>query len=88
MHFFRAGWAEFARFVRVVEHQSIPQSISQISICEFNTLVSAYDGSISPLRVAPGNPAKGVSPILILALVYSYCMVELSANAICIALHD
>lgn len=36
-------------------------------IMEFTTISGkggTHDGSISPLRVAPGNPARGVNPIL------------------------
>ena len=61
VHFFGAGGAKFACIVGVVEHEA-GLLVSLFSGQRNN--IGTHDGSMSPLRVAPGSPARGVSPIL------------------------
>lgn len=63
MHFSRACWTEIPCFIGVVEDQTVLGQYRCLCLAdEYNR--DAYHGSTSPLRVAPGSPASGVSPIL------------------------
>lgn len=62
VHLFCTGGVQFPSLVGVVENQ--PGGSKSIMGLPSPPNGQTHEGSISPLRVAPGNPAKGVKPIL------------------------
>lgn len=63
MHLLGAARAQFSCFIGIVEYQPSCEYIISLAF-RVITVAITHDGSIEPLRVAPGNPAKGVRPIL------------------------
>lgn len=63
MHLLGAGRAQFACIIGIVEYKA--RCEYTISLAFYAIAIDiTHDGSIEPLRVAPGNPAKGVRPML------------------------
>ena len=63
VHLLGAGRTQFACIIGIVEYKARREYTISVAFYAI-ALDITYDGSIEPLRVAPGNPAKGVRPIL------------------------